>query len=152
MNKEKNKINLDPIRFIKIAKDMSSKEMAEYFGVTSAYISNITASELSPNKRNMSKRVLLYGLERLGIFYSDYLELEAFSYEISNKEISDNRKFRYMLIKAIGTVCPELKEESEKILNTYYQDEECYIMQKEIVESNPVRKRVRLVDGKLLYK
>ena len=52
-----------------------------------------------------------------------------------------------MLIKAIGTVCPELKEESEKILNTYYQDEECYIMQKEIVESNPVRKRVRLVDG-----
>ena len=66
---ENKKNSLVPLRFIRIAKDMKLKEMAEAFEVTLAYISAIEKSE-----RNIKKQTLLVGLNNLNINYVDYLE------------------------------------------------------------------------------
>lgn len=138
---EKNKNSLVPLKFIRIAKDMKTKEMAEVFEVTTAYISAIETTS-----RNIRKQVLIYGLEKLNINYGDYLELEALSYELSLREdIDDLKKYRIMLIKAIGVINPSLKEECKELLNRYYKKQE-----KKNIQTTQVKKRVKIVEGKII--
>jgi len=139
MKERKN--SLVPLKFIRIAKDMKSKEMAEAFGVTTAYISAIETTS-----RNIRKQTLIYGLQKLNINYADYLELEALSYELSLREdIDDLKKYRIMLIKAIGVINPTLKQNCEELLNTYYIKQE-----KRKSQTTSVKKKVKIVDGKII--
>lgn len=110
------KNDLVPLRFIRIAKDMSSKDFAEYFLVSPAYISAIEKGQ-----RQMHPRTIKSGLRDMGIEYEDYLELEQLAKELNLQEIEDGEKYRMMLIKAIGVINPSLKEETEQLLDTYYR-------------------------------
>lgn len=110
------KNNLVPLRFIRIAKDMSLKEMSESFEVTPAYI-----SALEKGERNIRKGTLLLGLGNLNIEYRYYLELEALGFDLSKEELDDYDKYKIMLAKAIGVVNPELIKESEQLIDVIYK-------------------------------
>lgn len=136
---------LSPLKFIRIAKDMKMREMAEIFEVTSAYISAIEMGQ-----RKIKKQVLIYGLNDLNINYDDYLELESLSYELSLREdIDDLKKYRIMLIKAIGVVDIDLKEEIDQLLDTYYRSQ---LVEKQEQQIQPTKKKIRLIKGTIIKK
>jgi len=114
--KEK-EINLVPLRFIRIAKDLNMAEFSKHFLVTSAYISLV-----EKGKREMTLRTLKSGLKEMGISYIDYVELEELSEELITKDIDKNLKYRIMLTKAIGVINPSLKEETEQLIDVCYRD------------------------------
>lgn len=110
-----NQINLMPIRIIRIAKDLSMEEMANYFMVTKAYISAI-----EKNKRKIRIQTLKFGLDNMNISLDDYYELQDFSQELLNIELSERDKYKFMLIKTLGVVSPEQKTQSEELLEKFY--------------------------------
>lgn len=111
------KNSLVPLKFIRIAKDMSSKDFAEYFLVSPAYISAIEKGQ-----RQMHPRTIKSGLRDMGIEFEDYLELEQLAKELNLKDIEEGKKYRIMLIKAIGVADTSLKDISEQLLDTYYRN------------------------------
>ena len=111
----KNKINLNPLRMIRISKDLTREEMAEYFLVTPAYIGAIES-----NKKEMTTRTLKSGLHYLNITLDEYESLRDFGDELLQTELSDDKKYTYMLIKTLGIVEKSLKEETEQYLEKYY--------------------------------
>lgn len=110
---EKN-TNTMPLRMIRIAKDLNMEQMAEYFLVTKAYI-----SALEKGKREMNFRTLKYGLDNLGITLDDYSELDSFREYIENQPLDQQSKFKFMLIKTLGIVSPELKENANDLIASY---------------------------------
>ena len=58
---------INTLRLIRITKQLKLKEIADYFGVTTAYIN---ANETG--KRNMKVQTLKYGLDNLGIPLEKY--------------------------------------------------------------------------------
>ena len=106
--------NIMPLRMIRIVKDLKMKEMAAYFEVTPAYIGAIENGE-----REMNFRTIKYGLDNLGISRDSYEELVEFQNKLINSDMSDEDRFKFMLIKTLGVVSPELKEQSTFILNEY---------------------------------
>lgn len=114
---ENKKNNLVPLKFIRIAKDITAKEMSESFKVTPAYIYAVESGE-----RNLKEQTLIYGLNNLNINYEEYLELESLSYELSLKDEIDNyEKYKIMLTKAIGVINQELKEQAEELIDVIYR-------------------------------
>lgn len=103
-----------PLRMIRIAKDLNLEQMAEFFLVTNAYISAI-----EKGKREMNFRTLKYGLDNLGITLDDYQELDSFREYIEKQPLEQQNKFKFMLIKTLGVVSPELKESSNELINIY---------------------------------
>jgi len=133
--KMKNKNNnLVPLRFIRIAKDMSSKEMSESFEVTPAYI-----SALEKGERNIKKATLLLGLNNLNIEYGHYLELEALSYELSQKDIEEYDKYKIMLTKAIGVINPDLKEDAEQLIDVIYRNKKIKLTKGLVLTKNDIK-------------
>lgn len=112
-------INITPMRMIRIAKDLTMTDMANYFMVTPAYI-----GVLEKNQRKIKIQSLKFGLDNLGISLDDYFLLENFSKNLLNDNISDECKYRYMLIKTLGVVNPELKVQTEELLEKYYTPSE----------------------------
>lgn len=112
-------INITPMRMIRIAKDLTMTDMANYFMVTPAYI-----GALEKNQRKIKIQSLKFGLDNLGISLDDYFLLENFSKNLLNDNISDEYKYRYMLIKTLGVVNPELKVQTEELLEKYYTPSE----------------------------
>jgi len=110
--KAKNLFNTTPIKMIKIVKDMSAVEMATCFGVTTAYMHYVENGE-----RNFRIQILKYGLDNLGITMDEYNELMEFKKFLENKELEDKEKFKYALMKTIGVLTPEVKEQIEEVLN-----------------------------------
>lgn len=110
-----NKCNIMPLRMIRIAKDLTLDEMANYFMVTKAYMSAI-----ENNKREMHIRTLKFGLIEMNINLDDYLQLQEFSVDLLNSDLPDRDKYKFMLIKTLGVVSPELKIETEELLDNYY--------------------------------
>ena len=106
---EKN-TSIMPLRMIRIAKDLNMEQMAEYFLVTKAYI-----SALEKGKREMNFRTLKYGLDNLGITLDDYSDLDGFREYIEKQPLDQQSKFKFMLIKTLGVVSPELKENAEEL-------------------------------------
>ena len=111
----KNEINLNPLRMIRISKDLTREEMAEYFLVTPAYIGAI-----ENNKRAMTTRTLRSGLNYLNITLDEYESLRNFGNALLQTELSKDKKYAYMLIKTLGIVEKSLKEEAEQSLEKYY--------------------------------
>ena len=97
---------------IRIAKDFSTEEMANFFEITSAYVGAIESG-----KRIMHFRTLKYGLNNLNITFDDYVELDEFSSILLEKDIEDREKFKYMMMKTIGILTPEIRFEIDEILN-----------------------------------
>ena len=114
----KKQLNITPIRMIRIIKDLSMDEMAEYFMVTKAYISAIEKRE-----RKFRIQTLKFGLDNMNISLEDYYILEDFSNELLNEELSDRDKYKFMLIKTLGIVEPEAKDKTDELLdNLYYKN------------------------------
>lgn len=107
-----NKFNTAPLRLIKIAKNLTTLEMAKHFECSSAYINAI-----ENETRDMHFRTLKYGLDNLGITIGEYDELVEFRKSLSEKDLEDKEKFKYMLMKTIGVITPEIKEQIDEILN-----------------------------------
>lgn len=103
-----------PLRMIRIAKDLNMEQMAEYFKVTKAYI-----SALEKGKRDMNFRTLKYGLDNLGITLDDYSDLDSFREYLENQSLAQQDKFKFMLIKTLGVVSPELKENTNELITIY---------------------------------
>lgn len=112
---KKDENNLNPIRMIRIAKDLKTEDMAFCFSVTSAYISAIEKGE-----RKFKEQTLKFGLDNLGITLEDYYDLESFKEELLNTELSKEEKHKFMLVKTLGIVNSKLKEASDETLKTYY--------------------------------
>ena len=110
---EKN-TSIMPLRMIRIAKDLNMDQMAKYFLVTEAYI-----SALEKGKRNMNFRTLKYGLDNLGISLDDYSNLNSFREYLENQPLDQQSKFKFMLIKTLGVVSPELKENANELITNY---------------------------------
>ena len=108
-------INICPMKMIRVAKDLSMEKMAEYFGVTGAYISAIEKGD-----RSMRVQTLLFGLYNLGIYFHDYEMLESFSETLLNDDLADTEKYKFMLIKTLGVVDTEFKNETQELLEKYY--------------------------------
>lgn len=108
----KEKVNLNPIRMIRISKDLTKSELAEYFKVSSTFMGLV-----ENGKRKFKIQVLKFGLDNLGISLEDYHTLEEFSEFLSNQDLSDNTKYRFMLMKTIGVINPDLKAESDAFLD-----------------------------------
>ena len=106
------KINV--LRMIRIAKDLNMEEMAEYFLVSKAYISAI-----EKGIRNISLRTLKFGLNNLGILIEDYFELVDFAEKLDEMSLNNESKYKFMLIKTLGVVSPELKDKSNQILGEF---------------------------------
>ena len=106
------KWNLVPLKMIRIAKNMSTEEMASHFEVTTAYINLIENGD-----KALRKTTLKYGLIGLNISYEDYSELENFSNYLLEKEIDKHDKYKYMLMKTIGILSPEERIIIEEYLN-----------------------------------
>lgn len=102
------------IRLVRIVKDLRQKEMAETFSATPPYINSI-----ENGTRVFREQTLFYGLYNLDISIEDYRELEDFCLKISETDLDDKDKYKFALIKAIGTVAPDLKDEAEATLNKY---------------------------------
>lgn len=113
--KDNEQINIKPLRMIRIAKDLTMEEMGEYFLVTKAYI-----SALEKGNRSINFRTLRFGLNNLNISLEDYNTLEEFSETLLNDELSNRDRYKFMLIKTLGVVDTELKEETEELLDKYY--------------------------------
>ena len=110
---EKN-TSIMPLRMIRIAKDLNMEQMAEYFLVTKSYI-----SAREKGKREMNFRTLKYGLDNLGITLDDYSDLDGFREYIEKQPLDQQSKFKFMLIKTLGVVSPELKENAEELISRY---------------------------------
>jgi len=108
------KDNIMTLRMIRIAKDLNMEQMAEYFLVTKAYI-----SALEKGKREMNFRTLKYGLDNLGITLDDYSDLDNFREYLESQPLDQQSKFKFMLIKTLGTVSPELKENANQLISNY---------------------------------
>ena len=106
---------LVPLKFIRIAKDMLTKDMAEKFGVASSYISEVETGRRDLN--NIHK--IRYGLGNLNISLNDYLELLYFCEQVEKMELNYSFAYKIVLMKAIGIVNPDLKEKSEKTILKY---------------------------------
>ena len=106
------KVNLNPIRMIRISKDLTKSELAEYFKVSSTFMGLV-----ENGKRKFKIQVLKYGLDNLGISLEDYDTLVEFSEFLSSQDLSDNTKYRFMLMKTIGIINPDLKAQSEAFLD-----------------------------------
>ena len=54
------------------------------------------------------------------LFLDEYESLRNFGDELLQTELSDDKKYAYMLIKTLGIVEKSLKEETEQSLEKYY--------------------------------
>lgn len=103
---------INTLRLIRITKQLKLKEIADYFGVTTAYIN---ANETG--KRNMKLQTLKYGLDNLGIPLEKYQELEEYQKYVKELNISDDDRYTMMLIKTISITTSTLEKEAEKTLS-----------------------------------
>lgn len=133
---------LSPLRLIRIVKNMDAKEMANYFGISSPYISSI-----ENGNRKINEEILLRGLTNLGIEVKDYKELEKFCVDLTESDLEHQDQYRYALLKALGVIHPGFKVETEAFLSMCLIDNaleiSTYIKQAQEVD-------VMEVDGSLL--
>ncbi len=108
-----NKVNINSLRMIRIVMDLSIEQMADHFLVSSSYI-----SALEKGKRKINFRTLKYGLDNLKIKMEDYLELDDFRNYLENGDFDMQSKFRYMLIKTVGVVSPNLRKTTDELLDS----------------------------------
>ena len=107
-----NRFSLVPLKMIRIIKGIKISEMAKYFDCSQSYIIDI-----ENGTRIMYKNALFNGLEKLGISYEEYKELIEFQIILSESNISDEDKYKYMLIKTISIFLPNDKEKLNYFLN-----------------------------------
>lgn len=110
--------NLNPLRIIRIAKDLNKGDFAKYFLCTTAYI-----SALEHGKRKMRLATLRSGLNEMNISLDDYSALEKLRDSLINIniDIDKNYMYRCMLAKALEIVSPELKEQAESLVSQMLQ-------------------------------
>lgn len=139
---EEKEVSLQPLRFIRIAKDMSQKDFAQYFLITPAYI-----TALENGKRKISERTLRFGIAQLNIEYDDYLELEELSENLKQQKYDDLKKYRIMLIKAIGVIAPDLKEQTEELLQNYCKEKKKIIKLSQLSNKNfRIKKKILVLE------
>ena len=97
--------NFNPVRLIRIVKDMSLDEYATYFETTKSYI-----NQVETGKRNINESRLVIGLDKLGIDIEDYKYFESIIDNLLDFDIDVETKYAIALGRAIKVVNPNLKE------------------------------------------
>lgn len=106
--------NLNVIRMIQIAKDISTNEIAQAFVVTSSEVSAVKAG-----KRNFKFETLKRGLHNLSISLTSYAELEEFKCVLEKEPLDESLKYGCMLAKTIGVIFPEQRDVAEAVVEAY---------------------------------
>ena len=107
-----------PIKLIRMTRGYTINKMAECFNVTDEYIEDV-----EQGKSILNVQQLQLGLKNLGISFEDYQELENFYVELSSMEITEDARYKFMLIKALGVAYNHLKADTEELLNKYLEKE-----------------------------
>ncbi|MCR5223587.1 MAG: hypothetical protein K6C11_00330 [Bacilli bacterium] len=97
--------NFNPVRLIRIVKDMSLDEYSTYFETTKSYINQVEIG-----KRNINESRLVIGLDKLGINIEDYKYFESIIDNLLDFDIDVETKYAIALGRAIKVVNPDLKE------------------------------------------
>ena len=100
----------NPLRLIRMAKDMHTIEFAEIFGVSPSDISAVEKGD-----REMNHQTLIKGLNILGVEYDEYLDFIKYLERVKKTSLCDDTKFALSLAKAIGVECPEMKKEADRL-------------------------------------
>ncbi len=91
------KILNSPLCVIKIAKKMSSEELANIFGITYGHMKDI-----EQGNKFLKETKLIKGLDKLGIDYNKYLEYQLFLEKLVDSSISIEKKLSIALGRALG--------------------------------------------------
>ena len=108
----------NPLRIIRISKDISGKEFAKSFECSPAYISLLENDLTSTNNISFLKK----GFDKHDIPIELYFILKEIGYQLKDKNYSDNTKYRIMLAKSLGELYPKLKEQAEAMLSKHYSE------------------------------
>ena len=105
---------LIPLKALRKVLEMSSKEFAEKFKCTKAYITAIEKGD-----RVMSVQMLGYGLMRLGITEKQYKELDDFYQKLLSDELNKPEFTKLMLFKTYSVLAKneEEKNQIEALIN-----------------------------------
>ena len=106
---------LIPLRLIRIVMNMSAKEMANSFGISTPYISS-----MENGNRKINDDILIKGLTNLGIELEDYEDLDEFCDVLMESDLDYQNQYRYALMKALGVVSPSFKSETESFLQMFF--------------------------------
>jgi len=109
--KVEERLNLNPLRMIRIAKDLSDKDLGEIFKVSGTYVAAIENTD-----GHLPKDILETGLACINISMDDYLELLGFKVELEASDIDDREKYKFMLFKTLGITDEKAKADVEKII------------------------------------
>ena len=109
--KVEERLNLNPLRMIRIAKDLSDKDLGEIFKVSGTYVAAIENTD-----SHLPKDILETGLACINISMDDYLELLEFKVELEASDIDDRDKYKFMLFKTLGITDEKAKADVEKII------------------------------------
>ncbi len=105
------KILNSPLCVIKIAKKMSSEELANIFGITYGHMKDI-----EQGNKFLKETKLIKGLDKLGIDYNKYLEYQLFLEKLVDSSISIEKKWNIGLGRALGLSNTNL-EKSNNLIN-----------------------------------
>ena len=109
---EDNKYNITTLRMIRIVNDLNIAQMSKYFNISSKH-----EKDAENGIRPIYKTTFESGINNLMISMEQYNELEEFRKILVEKDLEDKEKFKYMLMKTIGVLSFEIKDQIDEVLD-----------------------------------
>lgn len=104
-------LKIEPLGMIRAAINVDINTMASFFNVTPEFIKDV-----EDGKEKMNTKALSLGLAKINLTITDYYDLKDFQKYVINLNISDDKKYRIMLLKASELVYPTHKKIIEKAI------------------------------------
>lgn len=105
---------LNALKAIRITLDLSLKEFADKLNTHQSYI-----SEIESGKRTITPKFRTKLKEVYNIKLYESMELQEFIDDLESSELTHLEKYRFILIKTLGIVNKDLKEESQELFDNY---------------------------------
>lgn len=105
---------LNALKAIRITLDLSIKEFSDKLNVHQSYI-----NEIETGKRPITSKFRIKLKEVYNIKLYESMELQEFIDDLESSELTHLEKYRFILIKTLGIVNKDLKEESQELLDNY---------------------------------
>ena len=105
---------LNVLKAIRITLDLSIKEFSDKLNTHQSYI-----SEIESGKRPITSKFRMKLKEVYKIKLYEIMELQEFIDDLESSELTHLEKYRFILIKTLGIVNKDLKEESQELLDNY---------------------------------
>ena len=104
VNIEDGNVDITALKLIKTVKNISTKDLAKEFGVTRSYINSLISGD-----RDVTHKLFADKLEKIGINWNTYEDLERYIYKMNKTELPKEIKYAKSLKKAITLVYPSVK-------------------------------------------